>query len=170
MRWWVLDEFKLKKKSWCDILFFFLNIHLFFCGITWPFHSWKEQTERQLYSVLRGAKHCNIVSCLVIKCHFFYILKLVMSVKQYWVLQPAPRQLSRDPYKNPVKISHVILTVSQVIYIYLAGYYLPFSLEATGSCAERIQSLHRNSPFVWTVVGSEINSRIPRVKVRNWTR
>lgn len=29
----------------------------------------------------------------------------------------------------------------------IAGYYLLFSLEATGSCAEHIQSLHHSSLF-----------------------
>lgn len=44
-----------------------------------------------------------------------------------------------------------------------------YSSEAIGFCVEHVQTPHHNSLFFWTVVGSEICSRIPHVKVCNCT-
>lgn len=44
-----------------------------------------------------------------------------------------------------------------------------YSSEAIGFCVEHVQTPHHNSLFFWIVVGSEICSRIPHVKVCNCT-
>lgn len=101
-----------------------------------------------------------------------------------WCRTQLRTETERNMNKDKQKINKLALICMQERIISVVSWYLQchlfmppthwtlcqqYSSQAIGSCVEHVQSPHHSSLSFWTVVGSEICSRIPHVRVHNCT-